>query len=95
MRLEHYVSKFGSAYIVWMMIVTRLGGVIGGAAVVYYVRLTLDLSGAMYFHFSVVATIVVLLAITATVALALWETRNLRCVLRCLHLGHKFTRHMG
>ncbi len=95
MNLERYVSKLGSAYIVWMMIVTRLGGLIGGAAVVYYVRLTLDLSGAMYFHFSVVATIVVLLAITATVALALWETRSLRHVLRCLHLGHTFTNQMG
>ena len=35
--LERYIARLGSSYIVWMMIVTRLFGMVGGVAVVYYV----------------------------------------------------------
>jgi len=95
MKYERFVSKFGPSYIVRMMIVTRLGGLIGGAAVVYYVQLTLDLSGALSFHFRIAAAAVVLLAITATVLLALLETRSLRAVMTNLRLGHPFSEHLG
>ncbi len=92
---EGFVTKLGSSYIAWMMIVTRLGGLIGGAAVVYYVRLSLDLSDNLQFHFNVVATTVVVCAVVLTVLMALWETRALRQVMRCLHLGRSFTPELG
>lgn len=92
---ERLLTRLGPAYIVWMMIVTRLGGLFGGVAVVYYVQLTLDLSGELQSHFTLVAATVVLLAVTVTVLLALWETRVLRSVMRSLHLGHGFSAEMG
>ena len=92
---EQLVARLGPAYIVWMMILTRLGGLIGGVAVVYYVRLALDLSGDVQYHFKIVAAVVVLLAVVATVLLALWETRTLRIVLRRLRLGHGIPDKMG
>ena len=92
---EQLVARLGPAYIVWMMILTRLGGLIGGVAVVYYVRLALDLSGDLQYHFNIVAAVVVLLAVVATVLLALWETRTLRIVLRRLRLGHGIPDKMG
>ncbi|MFQ5805735.1 MAG: sensor histidine kinase [Phycisphaerae bacterium] len=78
-----------------MMIATRLCGLIGGALVVYYVGLTLELSGPLQFHWKVAATAVVLNAVTVTVLLALWETRKLRAVMRLLHLGHAFPAELG
>lgn len=92
---ERLVTKLGSSYIGWMMIVTRLGGLFGGAAVVYYVQLALDLSGSLQHHFTVVAAIVVMCAVTLTVLMALWETRNLRKVLQHLQLGRSFSRELG
>ncbi len=93
--LQRWVTRLGPAYIVWMMIITRLGGLIGGVLVVYYVGLTLDLSGALQFHWRVAAAAVVLNAVTVTVLLALWETRKLRAVMRLLHLGHPLPTELG
>jgi signal transduction histidine kinase len=78
-----------------MLIATRACGLIGGALVVYYVRLTSNLSGPMQFHWSVVATAVVLMSVTLTVLLGLWETRKLRAVMRLLLLGHPFPPELG
>jgi len=93
--LQRWVRQLGPAYIVWMMIATRACGLIGGALVVYYVRLTSELTGVLEFHWNVVAAAVVLLAVTLTVLLALWETRKVRAVMRLLHLGHPFPPDLG
>lgn len=93
--LERAVAKLGPIYILWMMIVTRFVGLIGGVAVVYYVQLTVDLTGRLRTHFYVVATAVVLLSVTVTVLLALWETQTLRSVMRRLHRGHAVPADMG
>jgi signal transduction histidine kinase len=93
--LDRLVARFGPSYILWMMIVTRLCGLVGGALVVYYVGLTLDLSETLRFHWSLVATVVVLVAVTVTVLLALAETRALRTVLERLRLGRGFEVELG
>ncbi|HEY3243551.1 MAG TPA: hypothetical protein VGM03_09385, partial [Phycisphaerae bacterium] len=93
--LERCIARLGQHYILWMMIVTRLCGLVGGALVVYYVRLTLELSAALQYHWNLIATVVVLVAVTTTVLLALVETRALRTVLRCLHLGRPFPVELG
>ncbi len=93
--LQRWVTRLGPAYIIWMMVATRLGGLVGGVLVVYYVGLTLDLSGALQFHWRVAAAAVVLNAVTVTVLLALWETRKLRAVMRLLHLGHPLPTALG
>ncbi|MCP4246351.1 MAG: response regulator [bacterium] len=92
---ERLVSKLGPKYIVWMMIATRLGGLFGGAAVVYYVRLTLTLSGDLQLHFNFIASAVVLVAVTFTVLLGLIGTRKLRKVMGLLHRGIPFPAEMG
>jgi signal transduction histidine kinase len=78
-----------------MMIATRGCGLIGGALVVYYVRLTSELTGVLEFHWNVAAAAVVLLAVTLMVLLALWETRKVRAVMRLLHLGRPFPPDLG
>jgi signal transduction histidine kinase len=78
-----------------MMVATRVCGLVGGALVVYYVGLTLELSGSLQFHWNIVAAAVVLLSVTVTVLLALWETRKLRSVMRLLHLGRPFPEELG
>ncbi|MCH7870331.1 MAG: HAMP domain-containing protein [Planctomycetes bacterium] len=95
MWIDAWVARLGPAYIWWMMVVTRLCGLIGGALVVYYVRLTLELSETLQFHWNIAAAAVVLLAVSATVLLAMWETRRLRAVLRLLHLGRSFPEELG
>jgi signal transduction histidine kinase len=67
-----------------MMVATRVCGSLGGALVVYYVNLTLTLPEPLRTHFWVSATTVVLVAVCLSIAIALWETRHLRKVLRLL-----------
>lgn len=93
--LDRLVARLGPSYILWMMIVTRLCGLVGGALVVYYVSLTLELSETLQFHWSLVASVVVLMAVTVTVLLALAETRALRTVLERLRLGRGFEVELG
>ncbi len=92
---EHWVVKLGGKYITWMMIVTRLGGLVGGVLVVYYVQLTSDLTESAQHHWKISAAAVVLLSVTLTVLLALWETRSLRTALRLLHLGRPLSEELG
>ena len=87
---EKYLNRFGHQYILLMMIVTRLGGSIGGLLVIYYVELTLRLDPALRYHFRVSAIAVVLQCVTATVLIALWELRRVRHVLKCIHWGEPF-----
>jgi len=93
--LQRWVTQLGPAYIVWMMIATRLCGLIGGALVVYYVGLTCELTGRLGFHWQIAGATVVLGCVTLTVFVGLWETRRLRAVMRLLHLGHPFPAELG
>jgi signal transduction histidine kinase/CheY-like chemotaxis protein/HPt (histidine-containing phosphotransfer) domain-containing protein len=87
---ERCLARFGHQYILLMMIVTRLGGSIGGALVIYYVELTLKLPPEIRYYFRVSCTVVVLQCITSTVLIALWELRRVRHVLKCIERGEPF-----
>ncbi|HEV3302641.1 MAG TPA: response regulator [Planctomycetaceae bacterium] len=87
---ERYLERFGHQYILLMMIVTRLGGSIGGLLVIYYVELTLRLSPEIRYHFRISAVAVVIQCVTATVLIALWELRRVRHVLKCIERGEPF-----
>ncbi|HUG94227.1 MAG TPA: ATP-binding protein, partial [Planctomycetaceae bacterium] len=84
---ERLLHRFGHHYILVMMILTRIFGSVGGLLVIYYVELTLEMPAVVRTHFRVAAIVVVVIACTLTVLLALWETRNLRQVLRQLAAG--------
>jgi signal transduction histidine kinase/CheY-like chemotaxis protein/HPt (histidine-containing phosphotransfer) domain-containing protein len=87
---EKYLARFGHQYILLMMIVTRLGGSIGGLLVIYYVELTLRLPAEIRYHFRISAIVVVIQCVTATVLIALWELRRVRHVLKCIERGEPF-----
>jgi signal transduction histidine kinase/CheY-like chemotaxis protein len=87
---ERYLERFGHQYILLMMIVTRLGGSIGGLLVIYYVELTLKLPAEIRYHFRISAIVVVIQCVTSTVLIALWELRRVRHVLRCIERGEAF-----
>ena len=87
---EKYLARFGHQYILLMMIVTRLGGSIGGALVIYYVELTLKLPPEIRYHFRISCIIVVIQCVTSTVLIALWELRRVRHVLKCIQRGEPF-----
>ncbi len=87
---ERYLKRFGHQYILLMMIVTRLGGSIGGLLVIYYVELTLRLPAEIRYHFRISAIVVVIQCVTSTVLIALWELRRVRHVLRCIERGEPF-----
>lgn len=84
---ERLLQRFGHHYILVMMILTRLFGSVGGLLVIYYVELTLDLPDIIRRHFRIAAGVVVVIGCTLTVLLALWQTRNLRQVLRKMRSG--------
>ncbi len=73
--LARLIPKLGSHYILVMMIVTRLISVVGGTLTIYYIDLTLRVTPQVKLHFELLAAFTVTLAMTATVLLALWETR--------------------
>jgi signal transduction histidine kinase/CheY-like chemotaxis protein/HPt (histidine-containing phosphotransfer) domain-containing protein len=87
---EKYLKRFGHQYILLMMIVTRLGGSIGGLLVIYYVELTLRLPAEIRYHFRISAIVVVIQCVTSTVLIALWELRRVRHVLKCIERGEPF-----
>src|ERR1700736_1677949 len=84
---DRLLRRFGHHYVLVLMLASRLLSSIGGAAVVYYVNLTLNLPQRVRDHFHVVAALAVAASVTLTVLLALWETRHLRRVLRRLRQG--------
>ncbi|HEV3005589.1 MAG TPA: ATP-binding protein, partial [Pirellulales bacterium] len=81
------LRRLGQHYILWMMVITRLGGSIGGLLVLYYVHLTLTLPVQVRIHFEMVALVTVAVAVTLTVVYSMWETQHLRRALACLHKG--------
>jgi two-component system sensor histidine kinase ChiS len=84
---ERLLRKLGHHYVLLMMVATRFFGSVGGLLVLYYVNLTLTLPPVIRYHFELMALAVVALAVTLTVVLGMWETRNLRTVLRSLKQG--------
>ncbi|HUY37033.1 MAG TPA: ATP-binding protein [Pirellulales bacterium] len=84
---QRMLQRLGPHYILWMMVVTRLGGSVGGLLVLYYVQLTLTLRDVVRVHFEVVALSSVGVAVTLTVFYGLWETRHLRRALAALGEG--------
>ena len=91
---EKLLARLGHHYILAMMLITRLGGAVGGLIVIYYVEFTLEIPDITRWHFRVTSGIVVALTITATVIIALRETRNLRRVLRAVKTGGRSSRAM-
>jgi len=86
---EWAFRKFGSQYILVMMLVTRVIGSAGGLLVIYYVNLTTSLPAELRWHFERAGMVVVAVTVAATVLLALWETRTLRRVLAQLIRGQE------
>jgi len=84
---ERLLARTGEHYILAMMGFTRLSGSIGGLLVIYYVEFTLTLPDIIRRHFRITALVVVAIALVVTTLWALWETRNLRRVLRKLRSG--------
>src|SRR5579872_6812520 len=81
------LSRFGSGYILVMMVVTRLVACVTGGLCVYYVNLTFPLPAEIQRHFAAAAASVIAAAVVVTIAMALWETRALRRALGQLARG--------
>ena len=84
---DQLFERLGQRYIAAMMLVTRLSGSIGGVLVVYYVNLTVTLPEPMRTDFITWCAAVVVLAVVLSILMAMWETRQLRQVLRLLFDG--------
>ncbi len=84
---ERLLRKLGHHYVLAMMLFTRLFGAVGGLLVVYYVQLTQKLPQPIHMHFWITAAVVVIIATAISLLLAMWETRNLRPVLRQMRAG--------
>ena len=84
---ERLFQRFGQHYILVMMILMRLFGAGGGLAVVAYVEFTQKLPNPVHWHFWLICVAVVIIATIISILLALWETRNLRRVLRQMRAG--------
>src|ERR1700736_2266569 len=81
------LKRYSAYYILIMICVTRgFAFVIGGLCVVY-VNLTFNLSVSTQWLFELIATLSILVTAILTVALAHWETRHLRRVLKALQAG--------
>lgn len=90
---EWTLKKFGSGYILAMMLMTRIVGFTGGFLTIYYMNLTMTMPHEMRHHWAVSATFSIAVALVSTVLLALWETRSLRFVLARLHRGETVSNH--
>ncbi|UCD28906.1 MAG: hypothetical protein JSV03_00020, partial [Planctomycetota bacterium] len=75
---ERLLKRWGSKYIFWVLAITRLLGLGGGALAIYYVYLTLEFSSQVLFHWIAMGTTVVIFALTLQVFQGLWETKALR-----------------
>ena len=79
--------RFRPHYVVLMHVLTRIYGSVGGVLVLYYVLLSTSMPESMQFEIEKLHIPLVVFAVTATVPLALWNTRHLRKVLRLLDEG--------
>ena len=84
---DRLLRKFGEHYLLLMMVVTRLFALIGGGLVIYYINLTVSLTSRIELHLKIAGATVVVSAVAATMFLAMWETRDLRRVIRKLRRG--------
>src|SRR5688572_31817932 len=80
-------NRLGPHYIFWMMVFTRIVGGTCGGLVILYVNFTVPLPPELKYDFDRVAAIVVFWTLGVTVAVAQWETRDLRAALRRLWKG--------
>ena len=67
----------------------------GSFTAVDHVNFTIPLPQEMQHHFNLVASAVVLFALTCTVLMAQWETRDLRRALRLLRGGQPVDPELG
>ena len=86
---QQIFTAYRQHYIELMLVATRVCGSTGGVLVVYYVHLTMQLVEPLRTHFIVSAGLVVILACCLALCAAMWETRNLRRVLRMLSQGER------
>lgn len=87
--IERIFERVGHHYILVMMLATRIFGSVGGLLVIYYVELALKLPDSVRVHFRAASVVLVILACTLTVLLALWETRTLRSVIKRIRGGQR------
>ncbi|MDP6554215.1 MAG: response regulator [Pirellulaceae bacterium] len=85
--IHRLIRFFGHHFILLMMVSTRVFGTLGGLMVIYYVEFTMDMPDSMRMHFRISSLVVVAIACTLTVLLAMWETRHLRPALKLLKAG--------
>lgn len=93
--IERVFERLGQHYILVMMLATRIFGSVGGLLVIYYVELALRLPDSVRTHFRAASVVLVILACTLTVLLALWETRTLRRVIQRIRSGVKVSTEEG
>lgn len=87
--IDRIFERLGHHYILVMMLATRIFGSVGGLLVIYYVELALKLPDSVRHHFRSASVVLVILACTLTVLLALWETRKLRSVIKKFRNGQQ------
>ena len=92
---DRLLRRLGSRYFITMMVLSRPFGTFGGMLVIYYVELTLKLPAEIRSAFRREAAVVVLFANILTFGLALYETRNLRKVLKAIHDRTPFSPELG
>ncbi len=79
--LERAFRRFGPHFILVMMLVTRAFCLVGGALVIYYVNLTIQMTAETKTTFEIVAGLLIVFSTCMTVWLNQWETRSLRTAL--------------
>lgn len=89
--IERIFERVGHHYVLVMMLATRIFGSVGGLLVIYYVELALKLPDNIRLHFRAASVVLVILACTLTVLLALWETRTLRSVIKRIRSGQRIS----
>lgn len=85
--LEKVLLRTGPHFILVMMLATRAFAVVAGCLCIYYVHLGIELSPSAFRHFVWAALSVIGFAVVATVALAYYETRDLRRLIADLLAG--------
>jgi signal transduction histidine kinase len=93
--LERLFKRCGPRFILVMMVLTRALNLVGGALVIYYVNLTIDMDGETRAQFEVIAGIVIVLSTLMTVGLALWETRKVRSAVARLLRGESIDQRLA
>ncbi|HVW02149.1 MAG TPA: histidine kinase dimerization/phospho-acceptor domain-containing protein [Planctomycetaceae bacterium] len=80
--LEKLLVLLGPHYVLVMMLASRVLCTLGGALVIYYVTIAMRLPEGLQRHFVQTAAGFIVVSVTATVCLCLFETRTLRRVIR-------------